>query len=93
MGDGEKAVALQRIDDVIRQGDNGFKTREDRNQWLERVQYLLENDAEREQLADRALNFARDFAIDRFADDVAAIYAHVLASEADRKAIKPPSSA
>ena len=79
------AVRSSGIDDVVRDGYNGFKTREDRNLWLERVQYLLENDAEREKLADQALSFARDFAIDRFADDVAGIYAHVLASEAERR--------
>ncbi|MFG1498459.1 glycosyltransferase [Saccharospirillum sp. HFRX-1] len=79
------AVRSSGIDDVVREGYNGFKTREDRNLWLEKVQYLLENDDEREKLAYQALNFARDFAIDRFADDVAGIYAHVLASEAERK--------
>lgn len=84
------AVRSSGIDDVVRDGYNGFKTREDSAQWVERLQYLLEHDDEREQLADQALSFARDFAIDRFAEDVAGIYAHVLASEADRKGIKAP---
>lgn len=83
------AVRSSGIDDVVREGYNGYKTREDRNEWIDRVQQLLENDREREQLADQALEFARDYAIDRFADDVAGIYAHVLASEADRKGSKP----
>ncbi|WP_108125252.1 glycosyltransferase [Saccharospirillum mangrovi] len=82
------AVRSSGIDDVVREGFNGFKTREDRTQWVERVQQLLENDDERERLADQALSFARDFAIDRFAADVAEIYAHVLASEAERKGVR-----
>ncbi|WP_336366024.1 glycosyltransferase [Marinobacter sp. C2H3] len=80
------AVRSSGIDDVVRQGMNGFKTPERQDQWLSRVQYLLEHDDERRELSEQALAFAADFSVEHFAGDVRYIYATTLAMAKKRKA-------
>ncbi|AOY86750.1 glycosyl transferase family 1 [Marinobacter salinus] len=78
------AVRSSGIDDVIRHGFNGFKTPEKQTQWVEEVKRLLEDDELRQEMAGRALAFAKDFSVEQFARDVRAIYANTLAL-ADKK--------
>ncbi|GGE55460.1 hypothetical protein GCM10011533_04880 [Streptosporangium jomthongense] len=73
------AVRSSGIDDVIRQGFNGFKTPERQDQWCTQVQQLLEDDELRSRLASQALAFAKDFSVEQFASDVHEIYATTLA--------------
>ena len=73
------AVRSSGIDDVVRQDFNGFKTPEKQDQWCERVQQLLEDEALRHKLADNALAFAADYSVEQFARDVREIYALTLA--------------
>lgn len=78
------AVRSSGIDDVVRDGYNGFKTPEKQEQWVARVQQLLENDCLRREMSDHALGFARDYSVEKFARDVREIYALALAAR-DKK--------
>jgi glycosyltransferase involved in cell wall biosynthesis len=78
------AVRSSGIDDVVRQGYNGFKTPEKQGLWCERVQQLLEQDELRQQLAEQALAFARDYSVEQFAKDVRRIYGETLALAAKK---------
>ena len=78
------AVRSSGIDDVVRQGFNGFKTPEKQDQWCEQVQQLLENNALRKELADHALEFAADYSVEQFARNTREIYALTLARSSSR---------
>lgn len=73
------AVRSSGIDDVVRQGFNGFKTPERQDQWCIQVKRLLEDDDLRATLSKQALAFAQDFSVEQFASDVREIYATTLA--------------
>lgn len=79
------AVRSSGIDDVVRDGYNGFKTPERSELWRKQVQALLEDDALRAKLSANALEFARAYSVEQFAQDVKEIYATVLASRAGKK--------
>lgn len=73
------AVRSSGIDDVVRQGFNGFKTPERLDQWCAQVKRLLEEDELRHTLSGQAQTFARDFSVEQFARNVRDVYASVLA--------------
>lgn len=73
------AVRSSGIEDVVRQGFNGFKTPERQDQWCAQVRRLLEDDELRNTLSKQALAFAKDFSVEQFASDVREIYATTLA--------------
>lgn len=73
------AVRSSGIDDVVRQGYNGFKTPENREKWGDRIIALMEDEALRKELSAHALAFARDYSIRNFACATKEIYATVLA--------------
>ncbi|HEV8077986.1 MAG TPA: glycosyltransferase, partial [Marinobacter sp.] len=79
------AVRSSGIDDVVRQGFNGFKTPEKQGLWCERIQQLLEQDELRQKLAEQALDFARDYSVEQFAKDVRRIYGETLALAAKKE--------
>ncbi len=76
------AVRSSGIDDVVRQGYNGYKTPENLDQWRDRVKQLLDDEAQRQTLSTQARSFARDYSVEQFSRDVKAIYATLLASAA-----------
>lgn len=73
------AVRSSGIDDVVRQGFNGFKTPQNRQVWGQKVVALKDDAALRQQLGDQASQFAQDFDIGNFASTVNTFYAEVLA--------------
>ncbi len=73
------AVRSSGIDDVVREGFNGYKTPQNRTAWGRRIVELTENDSLRETLGHQASTFAADFDIQNFAATVASFYADVLA--------------
>ncbi|WP_165855867.1 glycosyltransferase [Marinobacter sp. JSM 1782161] len=79
------AVRSSGIDDVVREGHNGFKTPKNLERWRQAVQRIMDDEALHRELADNALAFARDFSIDHFARDVENIYATVLADYHKRR--------
>lgn len=76
------AVRSSGIDDVVRDGFNGFKTREKVEPWCDRVRQLLEDQGLRKALSDHALQFAREYETEQFASNVHEIYAITLAGSA-----------
>ncbi|MDZ7779999.1 MAG: glycosyltransferase family 4 protein [Gemmatimonadota bacterium] len=68
------------IDDLVHDGFNGFKTREDIGQWIARVEEVLGDDALRRELARNAQSFAEEHGIEPFAEEVVRFYAAVLAA-------------
>lgn len=77
------AVRSSGIDDVVKQGVNGFKTPERVDQWCEKVRQLLEDEGQREALSASALQFSREYSTEQFARNVHEIYAMILAQRAD----------
>jgi len=86
------AVRSSGIEDVVRDGLNGFKTPERQDQWCAQVKRLLEDDALRQTLAEQALAFAGDFSVEQFARDVHDIYATTLALTAKKRRRSPVTS-
>src|SRR5690554_7728568 len=78
------AVRASGIEDVVRDGLNGYKTPENQDRWLEKARQLLEDDALRAELSDKARSFAADYSIEQFARDVRGIYATSLAARQKR---------
>ncbi len=78
------AVRASGIEDVVRDGLNGYKTPENQARWLEKARQLLEDDALRAELSDKARSFAADYSIEQFARDVRGIYATSLAARQKR---------
>lgn len=74
------AVRSSGIDDVITNGVNGFKTRDNVEQWAKRIADLLHDDILRARIASNASEFAQRHGIDEFAKGVHGIYAHCLAA-------------
>lgn len=74
------AVRSSGIDDVVKNGVNGFKTRENAEHWARRVADLLQDDGFREKIAANALEFGQGHGIAEFAKGVHAAYAHCLAA-------------
>ncbi|MDX5329442.1 MAG: glycosyltransferase [Marinobacter sp.] len=74
------AVRSSGIEDVVRDGLNGYKTPENQARWIEKARQLLENDDLRTELSDKARAFAADYSIEQFARDVRGIYATSLAA-------------
>ncbi|WP_344806845.1 glycosyltransferase [Allohahella marinimesophila] len=67
------------IDDVVRQGHNGFKAPENRHEWAQSLKELIEDDELRAALGHQAQAFATEYDISHFARSVSGFYAEVLA--------------
>jgi glycosyltransferase involved in cell wall biosynthesis len=74
------AVRSSGIDDVLREGFNGFKTPQKQNLWCDRVQLLLEDDSTRKEMSENARRFSRNYSIGEFTKNVREIYATILAT-------------
>lgn len=74
------AVRSSGIDDVVQNEINGFKTPADIRKWTGQLQLLLEDEPLRLKLASQAREYARGYSIKNFAENVADIYARVLAA-------------
>lgn len=61
------AVRSSGTDDMIIEGENGFKTKEDIKLWGEKVIELIENDELRETMSQKAYDFSKGFSIDNMA--------------------------
>jgi glycosyltransferase involved in cell wall biosynthesis len=81
MSAGLPVVALRSsgIDDVVKDGINGYKTSQHLDHWSDCVVRLLEHNEVRTNLGENARKFARDFSVEHFADRVRHIYAQTFA--------------
>lgn len=81
MSAGLPVVALRSsgIDDVVKDGINGFKTPQRIDYWSDRVVELLEHDQKRATLGKKAREFSHDFSVEHFAANMRNIYAQTIA--------------
>lgn len=68
------AVRSSGVDNIIEEGVTGFKTAENREEWSSRVQQLLEDESLRKKLGSNAEKTAREFSVEKFAQNVREIY-------------------
>lgn len=73
------AIRSSGIDDVVQEGVNGFKTRENQAQWQGCVRRLVLDKDLRRELSEHALDTARDHSIEQCALATQGIYAELLA--------------
>ncbi|MGM0416354.1 MAG: glycosyltransferase [Thermodesulfobacteriota bacterium] len=78
------AVRSSGIDDVVKDGVNGYKTPQRVEYWSDRVVELLEQDEKRTDLGENAREFAREYSVEHFAANVRQIYAQTLAQRAQK---------
>lgn len=83
-------VRASGIDDMVRDGFNGFKTLPIRSRWAACVERLLTDNPLRERLGNNAQTFAKSYDVDAFGRSMVAIYARALAQRAKRKAGELP---
>ncbi|MFP4130212.1 MAG: glycosyltransferase [Halorhodospira sp.] len=76
------AVRSSGVDDVIRDGVDGFKTPESPQAWAQRAAELVDDDARRKEMAHAAETRARGFDLEPVAREVAEVYAYVRAARA-----------
>ncbi|MFW5909039.1 MAG: glycosyltransferase, partial [Desulfosalsimonas sp.] len=79
------AVRSSGIDDVVRNGFNGFKTPEKQDQWCQRIRQILEDDGLRKEMSENAVKFAGNYSVDRFTEEVRQIYGFTLANFAEKQ--------
>jgi len=82
MAAGLPVVALRSsgIEDLVKDGENGYKTPENLSLWCQRLGVLLDDDALRSEFSGRARQLARNNATEAFAGKIRDIYAWVLAA-------------
>lgn len=73
------AVRSSGIEDLVQNDYNGFKTYGDIRQWREQVQRLLEDPELLKRLSTNARKSAEGYSIEEFSQNVAAIYAQLMA--------------
>lgn len=73
------AVRSSGIDDVVIDGENGYKTPARHELWMEKVKCLLEDADKRKQLAQHATECAASHSVENFTDEIRYVYAETLA--------------
>ncbi|NMA82964.1 MAG: glycosyltransferase family 4 protein [Epulopiscium sp.] len=68
------AVQASGIDDVIINGYNGFKTKEEAHLWAEAVQSVIEHPEQLQKMSDQAYEFAGNYSIDVMAQKALQVY-------------------
>ncbi|NIA19236.1 MAG: glycosyltransferase [Xanthomonadaceae bacterium] len=75
------AIDASGIDDIIINGENGFKTRDNPDEWSRQIIRLMEDKVLRTTLANNALEFSHNFSIEAMAEKVAQLYYQILATK------------
>lgn len=74
------AIRSSGIDDVIIDGQTGYKPLDDIGLWTEKVAMLVENETKRQQFAEAAVAFAQQHDVSAFAENIDRFYSEVLAT-------------
>nr|WP_239550859.1 glycosyltransferase [Halanaerobacter jeridensis] len=72
------AVRSSGIDDVIKNGYNGYKVPEDINQWSEKVTKLIRSQELLEEMSQNAYQYAQDNSIEEMAKEAVEVYNKVI---------------
>ncbi|SHJ07106.1 Glycosyltransferase involved in cell wall bisynthesis [Dethiosulfatibacter aminovorans DSM 17477] len=65
-------------DDIIEDGINGFKTRNDLDEWADKLVYLLEKPEERQAMGKRAFESAQNLSMDNMAEKIEDFYRELI---------------
>jgi len=68
------AIRSSGIEDIIENKSNGFKTKNDLDQWIEKVILLMENEALRKKLGENARKFSKEYSNEAIAEKVLNVY-------------------
>lgn len=74
------AIRSSGIDDVIIDGQTGYKPLDDIGLWTEKLAMLVENETKRQQFSEAAVAFARQHDVTAFAENIDRFYSEVLAT-------------
>ena len=75
------AIDASGIDDIIINGKNGFKTKDNPDEWSNNIIQLMENEKLRLNMACNAEKFACNYSIKSMAEKVAQLYYQILATK------------
>ncbi len=75
------ALSASGIDDMIINGENGYKTEAEVEQWSAQIVKLMQNSSLRHRLAANAYGFARDFSTEMMSGKALNLYYQILASK------------
>ncbi len=79
------AVRSSGVDDVVREGENGYKVPDNLEIWCQQVSTLLDDDTHRAHLSEQAQSFARQYSTQAFAHNVQGIYHWLLAAHYQKR--------
>ncbi len=79
------AIRASGIDDIVQQGVNGYKTREDRSEWADRVEQLLVDNGLHAEMSQNAVSTASEHDIEPFAREILNFYAAALAERGPKR--------
>ncbi len=77
------AIRSSGIDDIVKNGFNGFKTEEDVAKWAEKVMDLMENPESLLQFSENALNFSKSYSKEVIAEKILKTYFEILKYKID----------
>ncbi|KPU27279.1 hypothetical protein TR13x_05910 [Caloranaerobacter sp. TR13] len=72
------AIRSSGIEDVISNGDNGFKTKADIRNWSEKIIYLMENPDKLKKMSENAYVFSKLFSIEKMAESATKVYLRII---------------
>ncbi len=75
------AIDASGIDDIIINGENGFKTKDNLDEWSHKIIKLMKDEELRRQLSNNAREFSHSFSIEVIAEKVAQLYYQILATK------------
>ncbi len=79
------AIRSNGIDDIIKDGYNGFKTPKSTSLWSEKILLLMEHPELLKQMSKNAYIFCKDFSIEKMAEKAEKEYLRVISSLSHRK--------
>lgn len=86
------AVRSSGIDDVVKDGVNGYKTPADQRLWLKKVALLLSDSEHRGQLGKQAVECAKSHSVESFSLAIRSVYAETLARYHQKGEVKDPAA-
>jgi len=72
------AVQSSGTDDLIIEGQNGFKTKDNTEEWAHKIVYLMQNKAVLSQMSEKAYKFSRHYSIESIARKAVKLYQQLL---------------
>ncbi len=75
------AIDASGMDDIIINGENGFKTQDNLDEWSQKIIKLMKNEDLCRQMGNNAREFSHNFSIETIAKKVVQLYYQILATK------------